>query len=49
MWLGFLFGITIFGGIAVLAWFKVIDEKVSAGLLGTLIGYWFGQRKGKSD
>jgi hypothetical protein len=48
IWLGFLFGLAIFGGIGFLAWHKVINEQVAAGLLGTLIGYWFGQQKGKS-
>ena len=43
-----LFGLAIFGGIGFLAWHKVINEQVAAGLLGTLIGYWFDQQKGKS-
>jgi hypothetical protein len=45
LWLGFLFGLAIFVGICVLAYLQVLDQRVVAGLLGTLIGYWFGQRQ----
>jgi hypothetical protein len=47
-WLGFIFGLAIFSGIGFLAWHKVINDQVAAGLLGTLIGYWFGHQKGKT-
>jgi hypothetical protein len=44
LWLGFTFGIVIFAGICALAYLNVLDQRVVAGLLGSLIGYWFGQR-----
>jgi len=44
LWLAYGFASLVFVGIAVLAWLRVINSEVTAGLLGSLIGYWFGQR-----
>jgi hypothetical protein len=45
MILGLVFSFLIFLGIAVLSWFKVLSGEATTGLLGALIGYWFGQRQ----
>lgn len=44
IWLGFSFGITIFVGIGLLGWKQVIPAEATTGLLGALIGYWFGYK-----
>jgi hypothetical protein len=44
VWLGFVFGLAIFAGIAGLGYLKILNEQSMSGLLGTLIGFWFGQR-----
>jgi hypothetical protein len=44
-WLSFAFGLVIFLTIAVLAWLKVLSGEVTAGLLGSLLGYWYGRQK----
>ncbi|HWY05316.1 MAG TPA: hypothetical protein VNY24_00545 [Candidatus Acidoferrales bacterium] len=44
-WLAFAFGMVIFLTIAVLAWLKVLSGEVTAGLLGSLLGYWYGRQK----
>jgi hypothetical protein len=45
MILGLIFSFLIFVGIAVLAWFKVLSGEATTGLLGALIGYWFGRQQ----
>lgn len=46
---GLLFGLLIFIGIGVLGWLKVIGAEATTGLLGALIGYWYGREKGGSS
>jgi hypothetical protein len=43
--LAYAFCAIVFLGIGLLAWFKVLSGEVTASLLGSLIGYWFGQRQ----
>jgi len=43
--LAYGFSIFIFIGITVLALLGLISKEVTAGLLGTLVGYWYGQRQ----
>ena len=43
-WGSLAFGLLIFAGIGVLGWLGVIPKEGTTGLLGILIGYWFGQR-----
>lgn len=45
LWLGYFFALALFVGIGVLAWLKVLTGEVTAGLLGSVIGYWFGFRQ----
>lgn len=45
LWLGYFFALTVFAGIGILAWLKVLTGEVTAGLLGSVIGYWFGVRQ----
>ena len=45
MLLGMILCCIIFFGISVLAWFKVLSGEATTGLLGALIGYWFGHRE----
>jgi hypothetical protein len=45
-WLAFAFGLAIFFTIGFLGWLKVLSGEVTAGLLGSLIGYWYGRQKG---
>lgn len=45
--IGVLFSAFIFAGIGYLGWLGVISKEVTAGLLGTLIGYWYGQKTTK--
>ena len=45
LWLGLTFSLLIFLGVGLLGWFKVLSAEATAGLLGSLIGYWFGQRQ----
>ena len=47
MILGILFSSGIFIGVALLGAKKIISGEATAGLLGTLIGYWFGQHQNK--
>jgi hypothetical protein len=44
-WLSFAFGLVIFLLIGLLGWLKVLSGEVTAGLLGSLIGYWYGRQK----
>jgi hypothetical protein len=44
---GLAFSAMVFVGIALLGWLKVLPPDATAGLLGTLIGYWYGQRQTK--
>ena len=45
--LAYLFSAFIFIGVGYLAMLGVISKEVTAGLLGTLIGYWYGQKTTK--
>lgn len=44
-WLSFAFGLAIFLTIGLLGWLKVLSGEVTAGLLGSLVGYWYGRHK----
>lgn len=44
---GLVFNAFVFAGIAVLGWFKVIGAEATTGLLGALIGYWYGRESRK--
>jgi hypothetical protein len=44
-WLSFAFGLSIFLVIAALGWLRVLNGEVTAGLLGSLVGYWYGRHK----
>jgi len=46
LWLSYLFAITVLASIILLAVFKIIAAEVMVGLLGPLLGYWFGRNKG---
>jgi len=46
--IGLLFGLLVFFGIGLLGWLKVIGPEATTGLLGALIGYWYGREKGGS-
>ncbi|HET8924129.1 MAG TPA: hypothetical protein VFN26_14165 [Candidatus Acidoferrum sp.] len=43
--LGQVFGLVIFAGILFAGWHKVIGPEATTGLLGALVGYWYGQRE----
>ena len=45
LWLGVVFSIAVFVGVAILGYLKVISGDSTTALLGGLIGYWFGQRQ----
>jgi hypothetical protein len=47
MILGILFSSGIFVGVAILGAKKIISGEATTGLIGTLIGYWFGQHHTK--
>ena len=47
LYLGYFFGCVIFFGIGALGWEHVISGEATTGLLGSLVGYWFGQRQRK--
>jgi hypothetical protein len=48
--LGSIFSAVVFVGIAIRGARHVITgEEATAGLLGTLIGYWFGQHQSKAS
>ena len=40
---GLAFSAFVFAGIGLLGWFKVIGAEATTGLLGALIGYWYGR------
>lgn len=40
---GYVFSLLIFGGILLAGWRKIIGPEATTGLLGALIGYWYGQ------
>jgi hypothetical protein len=46
LWLSYLFALIVLASISLLAVFKVISPEVMVGLLGPLLGYWFGRNKG---
>jgi len=46
LWLSYLFALAVFVGIMMLAVFKVISPEVMVGLLGPMLGYWFGRKQG---
>ena len=43
--LSIAFALVLFIGIGVMAYVGVLNREVTAGMLGTLIGYWYGQSK----
>jgi len=45
LWLGVVFSVAVFVGVAILGYLKVISGDSTTALLGGLIGYWFGQRQ----
>lgn len=45
---GLVFSALVFAGIAVLGWLKVIGAEATTGLLGALIGYWYGRESRKT-
>jgi hypothetical protein len=45
LWLGVVFSVAVFVGVAILGYLKVISGESTTALLGGLIGYWFGQRQ----
>lgn len=44
LWAGWFFSIMVFSGIIALGVFNVIKPEVMIGLLGPLLGYWFGRK-----
>lgn len=44
LWSGVFFSLTVFGAIIFLGIKGVIKPEVMVGLLGPLLGYWFGRR-----
>ena len=44
-WLGVAFSFSIFIGVGILGYLKVISGDSTTALIGGLIGYWFGQRQ----
>jgi hypothetical protein len=44
LWTGLIFSIIVFAAIIALGVFKVISPEVMVGLLGPMLGYWFGRR-----
>jgi hypothetical protein len=45
LWLSYGFAVVIFGGIVMLAVFKIITPEVMVGLVGPMLGYWFGRKQ----
>jgi hypothetical protein len=45
--LGLVFGALIFGAVCALRWHDKITQELAAGLIGTLIGYWYGHERGR--
>lgn len=43
--IGQVFGLVVFAGILLAGWHKIIGAEATTGLLGALIGYWYGQRE----
>jgi hypothetical protein len=48
LWTGMFFSMVVFGAIIALGIFKIISPEVMVGLLGPLLGYWFGRRSNHS-
>lgn len=44
-YIGLVFGLLIFVGIATLAWHKVLDSQATVVLIGALIAAWWGGQK----
>jgi hypothetical protein len=42
-----IFGAFLFGVLAALLWHGKITPELAAGLMGSLIGYWYGREKSK--
>lgn len=49
MYLGIGFSAFVLIVVSVLAYHKLISETVTASLLGSLVGYWYGRDKGGSE
>lgn len=47
--LGLLFSLLVFVGIGLLGWLKVIGPEATTGLIGALVGYWYGREKSGSN
>lgn len=47
MWISAWVGLIVFGVIALLGWKRILSGEVTAGLLGSLIGYWYGRHPGQ--
>jgi hypothetical protein len=45
--LGTSFGLLIFGAVCALRWHDKITQELAAGLIGSLIGYWYGRERGR--
>lgn len=43
--MGQIFGLVIFVGVLIAGWQKIISTEATTGLLGALVGYWYGQRE----
>jgi hypothetical protein len=44
---GIAFGALIFGAVCALRWHEKITQELAAGLIGSLIGYWYGRERGR--
>jgi len=44
LWAWWVFSLMVFGAIITLGVIKVISPEVMVGLLGPMLGYWFGRR-----
>jgi hypothetical protein len=40
-----LFGLLMFAGIVLLAWFKILDSQATVVLIGALIAAWYGGQR----
>jgi hypothetical protein len=44
LWAGWCFSLIVFSAIVALGVYKVISPEVMVGLLGPMLGYWFGRK-----
>jgi hypothetical protein len=45
---GMAFSAIVFAGVCILGWFKIISAEAVTGLLGALIGYWYGREQSRN-